>query len=251
MNTNEADINTFIGLIVRGDIRRVREVLNLQPALADQREESSFNTPLHVACSRGKQRNILSYSLSLFIFLNVSHAFTVIYFIWLQSIPLFLRKGFIPIVQLLVSRRVDVNAQDMYGNTALHYACDKGRKNVVEFLVENGSDPNVVDHRGNTPLHNACSINDLSIVHVLLKHGAIGDHLDHANLKPTDKTSSSTIKLAIENFLKSKREGADEELGKKTVNWMVWYPTLSNIICFRKLVKLNLHTHIYRGLELV
>ena len=130
-------------------------------------------------------------------------------------------KGFMPMVQLLVARKVDVNSQDMYGNTALHYACDKGRKNVVEFLVENGSDPNVVDHRGNTPIHNACSVNDLSIVHVLLKHGAKGDHLDHANMRPSDKTSSSTIKLAIENFLKSQREGGEEEMGKKTVNWMV------------------------------
>ena len=136
-----------------------------------------------------------------------------------------------PIVHLLVSRKVDMNAQDMYGNTALHYACDKGRKSIVVFLLENGSDPNIADHRGNTPIHNACSINDLSIVHVLLKHGAIGDHLDHANLKPADKASSSTIKLAIDNFLKSKREGGEEELGRKTVNWMVRITIFYNLCC--------------------
>lgn len=180
MSRVELDINGLIGLIVRGDIRQLRELLNSKPELSDEREESSFNTPLHVASSR----------------------------------------GFMPIVHLLVSRKVDMNAQDMYGNTALHYACDKGRKSIVVFLLENGSDPNIADHRGNTPIHNACSINDLSIVHVLLKHGAIGDHLDHANLKPADKASSSTIKLAIDNFLKSKREGGEEELGRKTVNWM-------------------------------
>ena len=54
MSTPKADINALIGLIVRGDIRQVRNILNLQPELADEREESSFNTPLHVACSRGK-----------------------------------------------------------------------------------------------------------------------------------------------------------------------------------------------------
>ena len=146
-----------------------------------------------------------------------------------------------------------MNAQDMYGNTALHYACDKGRKNVVEFLLENGADSNVADHRGNTPIHNACSINDLSIVHVLLKNGAVGDHLDHANLKPGDKTSSSTIKLAIENFLKSKREGGEEELGKKTVNWMVAFSfqyifvSTSIVSSHQKMISLELH--IRRDLE--
>ena len=53
----EPDINGLIGLIVRGDVRRIREILNNKPELGDEREDSSFNTPLHVACSRGQRRN--------------------------------------------------------------------------------------------------------------------------------------------------------------------------------------------------
>ena len=48
------DVTNVIGLVVRGDIRQVRALLNSQPELADAKEETSFNTPLHVASSRGK-----------------------------------------------------------------------------------------------------------------------------------------------------------------------------------------------------
>ena len=54
MSRVELDINGLIGLIVRGDIRQLRELLNSKPELSDEREESSFNTPLHVASSRGQ-----------------------------------------------------------------------------------------------------------------------------------------------------------------------------------------------------
>ena len=72
---------------------------------------------------------------------------------------------------------------------------------MITFLLSVGSNPNQPDFRGNTPIHNACSINDLQAVHILLQHGAVADHLDHGNVKPADKASSASIKLAIENFL--------------------------------------------------
>ena len=46
-------INDVIGLVVRGDTRQLREVLFHQPELAEEKEDSNFNTPLHVASSRG------------------------------------------------------------------------------------------------------------------------------------------------------------------------------------------------------
>ena len=156
-----ADINELIRLIVSGDIRQIEALILNQPELTNSKEDSNFNTPLQIACSR----------------------------------------GFLPIVKLLVAHKSDCNAQDMFGNTALHYACDKGRKEIIQFLLEIGCNPNIPDYRGNTPLHNSCSINDLQAVHLLLKHGAVADQLDHSNIKPADKASSSSIKLAIENFL--------------------------------------------------
>lgn len=160
----KSDISTIddvIRLVATGDIRQLEAVLFNQPELIDAKEDSNFNTPLQVACSRGH----------------------------------------LPIAHFLVAKSASCNSQDMFGNTPLHYACDKSRKNIVEFLLENGSNPNIPDHRGSTPIHNACAVNDLSVVHTLLRHGAVADHLDHSNLRPSDKTSSSSVKLAIENFL--------------------------------------------------
>ena len=128
-------------------------------------------------------------------------------------------KGNVLFVQALINKGSNKNEKDIFGNSALHYACDKGRKAVVELLLSSGAHVNIADNRGNTPIHNACLINDLSIVHVLLANGAIPDQLDFGNVKPADKTSSQSIKLAIENYLKLQKDGGASQ-GSQAVNWM-------------------------------
>jgi ankyrin repeat protein len=58
-------------------------------------------------------------------------------------------------VRLIVSRRVDVNAKDADGETALHRAVTLGFVSVVEHLVERGADVNVKNVGGVTPLMKA------------------------------------------------------------------------------------------------
>lgn len=58
------------------------------------------------------------------------------------------------IVPLLLAHGSPINAQDLYGNTALHLAASKGYKEVVRFLVENDKiQLNVSNKEGLTPLH--------------------------------------------------------------------------------------------------
>jgi ankyrin repeat protein len=105
--STDVDISEVLRLIIAGDVQALQGVFYRQPDLVHAKEETNFNTCLHVASSR----------------------------------------GLMPVVHMLVAKKVNVNAQDMYGNTALHYACDKGRKNIIEFLLQSGSNPNLSDHR--------------------------------------------------------------------------------------------------------
>jgi len=56
-----------------------------------------------------------------------------------------------PIVELLLSHRVFVNAQDGQGDTALAYAmCQGTKKSVIELLFNNGADVTIKNHEGKT-----------------------------------------------------------------------------------------------------
>ncbi|KAK0163427.1 hypothetical protein PV327_007111 [Microctonus hyperodae] len=77
------------------------------------------------------------------------------------------------VVQLLEAG-IDVNSWDSEGskNTPLHWAACYGNKDVVECLIERGADVNAENGCGATPLHEAVSRGDLIICQEILKAGA-------------------------------------------------------------------------------
>ena len=54
--------------------------------------------------------------------------------------------------QLLMDAGADMNAQDMYGDTALIIAAKKGNAIQLDILIKVGANVNVQDKYGNTPL---------------------------------------------------------------------------------------------------
>ena len=58
----------------------------------------------------------------------------------------------LPRVQILLAWRIDINAQDHCGNTALHLACWSGLKEVVHVLLIAGADMTLKDERDCIPL---------------------------------------------------------------------------------------------------
>lgn len=108
----------------------------------------------------------------------------------------------------------------MFGNTALHYAVDKSRKDTVIWLITNGANINRQDFRGNTPLHIACVNNDVEVVKILLNRNADPTITDLANSKPFDKTNLPTIKKLIDLKIESLYSKTDENNASQTVNWM-------------------------------
>jgi len=49
-------------------------------------------------------------------------------------------KGYLPIVQMLLEKGMDINARDNYGWTPLHLAAERGQQAVVKALLERGAD---------------------------------------------------------------------------------------------------------------
>ena len=61
-------------------------------------------------------------------------------------------KGYVGISKVLVAKGADVNAANGSGQTALMFAALTGRTEMVRYLLSAGADPGAKDRAGNTPL---------------------------------------------------------------------------------------------------
>ncbi|RHZ53561.1 uncharacterized protein CDV56_100734 [Aspergillus thermomutatus] len=81
-------------------------------------------------------------------------------------------RGDKEVVQLLLEKGADVNAQGgEYGN-ALQAACVEGDKEVVQLLLEKGAEVNAQGGQYGNPLQAACGRGDKEVVQLLLEKGA-------------------------------------------------------------------------------
>ncbi len=61
-------------------------------------------------------------------------------------------KGHVGIAKKLITAKADVNAANGNGQTALMFAALTGKVEVVKYLLTSGADPRATDKNGNTPL---------------------------------------------------------------------------------------------------
>ncbi|XEV07560.1 hypothetical protein FSHL1_012847 [Fusarium sambucinum] len=88
------------------------------------------------------------------------------------------------LIDTLVARGDDLEAQDSDGRTALHLAAEiEGENPTLQALVEAGSDVLAEDSSGNTPLSIAVVDGSLDSVKTLLGHGADASTLDEDTLE--------------------------------------------------------------------
>ncbi|XP_062927240.1 ankyrin repeat domain-containing protein 22-like isoform X2 [Mobula hypostoma] len=73
------------------------------------------------------------------------------------------------LIKLLLSAKVDVNATDNKGNSALHYACQMKNKSIVSILIKANADVSIANKNGETPLDIATKLKFPKILAVLRK----------------------------------------------------------------------------------
>jgi len=74
-------------------------------------------------------------------------------------------NGHVPILKLLISKGMDINAQSPLNKTALEYATEHGHKEAVEWLISNGANANAVC------LHLAARKGHVPILELLISQG--------------------------------------------------------------------------------
>lgn len=70
-----------------------------------------------------------------------------------------------------------LNAQNLAGNTAIHWAALNGHLESVKVLLEEGSDPTITNQRGHDAVYEAELNDKKEIVEWVLKEG--GEELEH------------------------------------------------------------------------
>ena len=75
-------------------------------------------------------------------------------------------------IRTLLQQRVDVNAAEPDGATALHWAARTNDSQTAEMLIRAGARVKAANRYGVTPLHLACTNGNPALVDMLLKAGA-------------------------------------------------------------------------------
>jgi ankyrin repeat protein len=116
------------------------------------------------------------------------------------------RWGKKDIVEILIKKGTDLEAQDVSGNNALMLASYGGHTETVKVLIKYGAKVNVVDKRGESALIGAAKHNQPAVLQVLLK--ARADINVKNNKGATALMLASDNSLIIEKLLKA---GIDKE----------------------------------------
>ena len=111
-------------------------------------------------------------------------------------------NGNLDIVKFLLSKGVDMEAEDSDYATALEWASYKGHVLVVEALLDKGANINHRDKEKQTPLHYAVGNNKLPTVKILIERGANKNLKSNKNQTPLELAREKRRK-SIVNYLSS------------------------------------------------
>ncbi|KAL3984752.1 KAP P-loop domain family protein [Acanthocheilonema viteae] len=97
-------------------------------------------------------------------------------------------RGYVTLVELLISAGAEVNACDKFGSTALIWAARKGCKPIVELLLNSGAELDAVGMYGSTALMMAARGNFIGVVKLIL--------LKEPNINIVDQNGLSALAIA-------------------------------------------------------
>lgn len=148
---------------------RVISALIYHKANANLLSADGGRTPIHVALANGRQEvaKLLYYHGDADVKIVTSKKRNCVH------LAAQFAAGYEMIHTLLRSKNFDVNAQDKYGNTALHFAVKSGSLEMVTLLIkEYGAKIKIKNEAKMTPLHVAIYSGYFGIVEFLVKNGS-------------------------------------------------------------------------------
>ena len=137
---------------------------NLTPVLMDKSDQEGF-TRLQLACQYGDLRQV-RLLLAAGASPDIARAGEPQY----GCSALYLASSYdhLDCTELLLASKASPNLADDDGNTPLHVACERKRRNHVQLLLDAGGDAGVKSQNGKMPLHKACKSGSLGCVELLL-----------------------------------------------------------------------------------
>lgn len=149
----------FFEHIRQGNAAAVKEMLEKDPALANEKDEKGF--PAIVLATYYQQPAITE--------ILLEHGADVDARDAVENTPLMgvSFKGDLELARMLLSHGANVNAQNATGATALIYAATFGHTELTRTLIENGADPSMKDRTGSTAYAHARAKNLSEIMAIL------------------------------------------------------------------------------------
>lgn len=74
----------------------------------------------------------------------------------------------IELLRYLISKSIDLNNQDYYGKTYLHYLSESGNYDLVEILIDNNANPLIEDLYNHTPIHYASLNKHMNVANYMI-----------------------------------------------------------------------------------
>jgi len=102
--------------------------------------------------------------------------------------------------RLASDTRLDINAIDYKGNTALHKAVQYHNVGLVLTMIEHGCNLNIQNNRGDTALHGAARYNMYECMSMLVEAGADTTLRNNAGRTPLDEAIAENHRLCIEKL---------------------------------------------------
>ncbi|KAJ8674380.1 hypothetical protein QAD02_005642 [Eretmocerus hayati] len=156
--------------------------------------------------------------------------------------------GNLEIVKFIVDTDVDINLKDNMGRNALHTAAAHGKNDVVEFLIkEKFMNPNEFDEENNTPLHLAARYGHLKTVEILIKHGSMMNIRNKSMYIPLHFAVENGHRDIVELFLKKKVDIQSALAGGLTPLHLAAERGLLDLVILLVQYKANIHAIHDRG----